>query len=82
MRFMIEVTPDELVLFFLITGISLIGSVWFISLLTHTWRIYSGRRTRMRCRLCGYKFLNKEKQKLVACPHCGGLNEPGGRRRY
>lgn len=79
---MIETTLDNLILLNLLAGIFLIGIVWLGSLLLQLIKIHRRKKTHIRCRLCSYKFLNENKQKYVACPLCGGVNEVGAPNRH
>lgn len=79
---MIELSHDSLIMAFLVTAIGMMAVIFFYILLTTLYRNAQRKKTHLVCRLCGYRYLNEEKQKLTACPHCGGLNKRGGVKRH
>lgn len=79
---MIELTHDHLILAFLVTAICMLSAVFFFMLISALIRHAQRKKTHMVCRLCGYHYLNLDKQKLTACPHCGGVNQRGSVNRH
>ncbi len=79
---MIEISYDRLILLLTIMGIGLLAVTWGLQTASDIFRRRRRKKTHIACRLCGYHFLNPDKQKLIACPHCGGLNERSGKKRH
>lgn len=78
---MIEVSYDEIALFMMLSGIACLALA-FLGQLSHAGiRRLIDKKKKVKCRLCNYHFLNPDKQPLIACPNCRGLNEPGKERR-
>ena len=79
---MIELTHYGLILAILGAAIIMLAVV-FLSILFSSLYIKAQRKRKyLVCRLCGYHYINPDKQKLTACPHCGGLNERGSVKRH
>lgn len=78
----IELTHDNLILAFLVAAICMLAAVFFSILISSMIRSSQRKKTHMVCRLCGYHYLNMDKQKLTACPHCGGVNQRGSVKRH
>ena len=78
---MIEVTHDQLILYLMLGGIVCLALIFLGQLLAKGFRRLRNKKRKVICRLCNYHFLNPDKQDLIACPNCRGLNEPGKDRR-
>lgn len=78
---MFEIDYDDLIFLFTAMGIAVLASTFFLHLLLVLIKRLRDRKIKVTCRLCNYRFLNSYKQQYVACPNCGGINEPGKDKR-
>lgn len=67
-------TPDLMVLVILFSGLLLLLGIIFPVQLSAKLRRMAKARTHRTCRICGYRFLLREKEAEVICPHCGAKN--------
>ena len=65
-------TPPEFFVYMAIAGVIAVVAVFLpVQLASKIRRVRRGRY-RLRCRLCGYRFLRRDVQ--ATCPHCGARN--------
>lgn len=78
---MFEIDYDDLIFLFTATGIAMLAGALALQLLLSLKKRLKDKKLKVACRLCNYHFLNKNKQRFIACPNCGGVNEPGKEKR-
>lgn len=67
-------TPAELILTMLLFGLVLWLCVVVPVQLHAKLRRMRKARTHRTCRICGYRFLLRESEPEILCPHCGAKN--------
>ncbi len=65
-------SPDEFLLWLALAGMILLLCVYIPVQLAAKWRRVRAQRTRITCRICGYRFLRADDE--CTCPHCGARN--------
>lgn len=69
-----EVTPAQFIHGLLHCGLFLLLCIIVPVQLSAKWRRRRKSRTHRTCRICGYRFLRREGEPEVLCPHCGAKN--------
>ncbi len=65
-------SPDEFLFAIALVGIIMLCCVYIPVQLAAKWRRVRALRTRITCRICGYRFLRADD--VCTCPHCGAHN--------
>ncbi len=65
-------SPVEFLFGIVVMGIALLLCVQIPVRLAARWRRVQSERTRIICRICGYRFLRADE--ACHCPHCGARN--------
>lgn len=67
-------TPAEFIVGMLLFGLVLwLGVVVPVQIRSKLRRMHKAR-THRTCRICGYRFLLRESEPEILCPHCGAKN--------
>ncbi len=65
-------TPVEFLFGIVLAGMVMLLCVYIPVQLAAKWRRVRSVRTRITCRICGYRFLRQDER--CSCPHCGAHN--------
>ncbi len=65
-------SPAEFLFAVVLFGMAMLLCVYIPVQLVAKWRRIRAERTRLICRICGYRFLRADEAGL--CPHCGARN--------
>ncbi len=68
----LELSISEFLMLLTFLGTGGLILIFSIASLRHLLRLYRRRKTHLRCRICGYQFICKEKESY--CPHCQARN--------
>lgn len=71
---MTPLSPGEFVLLLLLGGLVLLLGLMIPVQLQSKLRRIRKARTHRTCRICGYRFLLRDSEPEVHCPHCGAEN--------
>lgn len=78
---MIDLTMEDFLLWVIALPMVGIGVVTLLRGMTMRARKRSLQQEIIRCRICGYLFKDKGREKYCACPECESMNERGKSRR-
>ncbi len=65
-------SPEEFLFGIVLLGLALLLCVYIPVKCAARWRRIQAERTRLSCRICGYRFLRADAE--CHCPHCGARN--------
>ncbi len=65
-------SPVEFLMSIVLLGMAMLLCVYIPVQLAAKWRRIRSERTRLTCRICGYRFLRTDA--AGHCPHCGARN--------
>lgn len=69
---MAAMPPSEFIAFLVYLGIGLTIAIFVPVKLMAKWRRVRRARTHLVCRICGFRFLRRDDEKI--CPHCQSRN--------
>lgn len=74
---MIPIHLSNLIILFMITGVTVVCVLWFYSFWRERKREVYRRRVAIQCRICGtaYACASKERHPVTICPVCRTPNE-------
>lgn len=76
---MIGISLSKLIVIVMLIGVCLVCALWFYSLWLERRREIHRRRIAIQCRICGYAYAIKKKDRgISSCPSCGSKNERHG----
>ena len=78
---MIDLSMEEFLLWVIGVPMVIIGLVAVGRSMKHRARKRSLRREIVRCRVCGYLYKDKTRERYCECPVCSSMNERGEARR-
>ncbi len=68
----LELSIEEFFKFITCLGLGSLILIYLIHMLLQLQRSYRRRQSHLRCRICGFQFICK--QKVAICPHCQARN--------
>ncbi len=71
----IDITLNEYFYYLLGGGFLVLVAVMIPVQVVSKIRRMRRKRTRIVCRICGFRFLRSENQPVFLCPHCGAKNK-------
>ncbi len=66
------IAPHEFFIGIVYVGLALLLCIYFPVQIAAKWRRLRAVRTRISCRICGYRFLRQDPH--CRCPHCQARN--------
>lgn len=78
---MIDLTMEEFILWAISVPIVMVGMYALVSGLKRRTALKVAQRNIVTCRVCGYLYQDRSRERDPACPECGRLNERGRSRR-
>ena len=78
---MIDLTMEEFLLWVIGVPMVVVAVVTLLRGITVRARKRSLQQEIIRCRICGYLFKDKTREKYCECPECDSINERGKSRR-
>lgn len=72
---MISLSLPELIFFYVVVSLAVIGLAWFGCELVRKSRENRARRFRLQCVICGMAYEDRTMAELPRCPRCDSLNE-------